>query len=96
LKQKMKSMDVEMEKQKGLIKTLKDEALAKVQDESKHDQQEKQQLRVIITKLQQEKDRTQELQRERQKDHDMKLQSLQQENQQLEQAIKKLAIEKQS
>ena len=56
LKLKVKSKDAELEKQKALIKTLKDEALAKVQDGQKQDQDERQQLRAIIAKLQQEKE----------------------------------------
>ena len=76
-----------------MAKRAKEEALAKSQEDQKQEQQEKQSLRQLISKLQQEKDRIQELQKERQKESDQKLQNLQQENSMLEQSLKTLQVE---
>lgn len=73
LKEKLKLADREVEAQKDLVRKAKEEVLTKTQLEQQHDHQEKQSLRSMISKLQHEKERVQELQRERQMEGDQKL-----------------------
>lgn len=73
LKEKLKLSDREVEAQKDLVRKAKEEVLTKTQLEQQHDHQEKQSLRSMISKLQHEKERVQELQRERQMEGDQKL-----------------------
>ena len=63
----------DLEQQKELVKKLKEENITKSQEEQKQDQAEKQSLHSMITKLTQEKERIQDLQRERQKESDRKI-----------------------
>ena len=73
LKEKLKVSEREVEAQKDLVRKAKEEVLTKTQLEQQHDHQEKQSLRSMISKLQHEKERVQELQRERQMEGDQKL-----------------------
>lgn len=57
LKDKLKLADREVELQKDLVRKAKEEVLTKTQLDQQHDHQEKQSLRSMISKLQQEKER---------------------------------------
>jgi hypothetical protein len=70
---KARVAEKECESLQEQIKQLKEESIRQSQDEHAQEMLEKQQLHSLISKLSQEKERVQELQRYRQKEADSKV-----------------------